>query len=106
MDDDAVRVLGDEGLGERRGVLVDEAAGEVVLDDEGPGGAGDPDDLPAPLRSEDGARRVLEERLADEDAGPGGAEGGFEELGADSPASVGTGTGRSPEARATASMPG
>lgn len=93
VDDDAVGVVGGERGGERRRVLVDETAGEVVLDDEGSGGPGDTHDLTAPLGGEYRACRVLEEGLADEDPGPGGAERGFQELGADSVGVDGYGDG-------------
>ncbi len=81
MDDDAVRVVGREGLGQRACVRVDEAAGEVVLDDERARLPRGPDDPFAPVLGEDHPRRVLEERLADEDPGPGGAEGRFQQVG-------------------------
>ncbi len=82
MDHDAVRVVGGQGFGQRARVVVDEAAGEVVLHDEGARGAGGPHDLCAAPGREGRAGRVLEQRLADEDPCPGGPEGGFEQVGA------------------------
>lgn len=60
---------------------MDELAGEVVLDDEGPRLAGDPDDFASPGRGEDRTGRVLEERLAYENARAGGPEGCGEQFG-------------------------
>ncbi len=84
VDDDPVRVVGGERFGQRSGVAVDEAAGEVVLDHEGAGRPGGPHHLFAASGREDRTGRVLEERLADEDPCPGGPERGFEQVGADS----------------------
>ncbi|MGX1268861.1 hypothetical protein RKD18_002055 [Streptomyces phaeoluteigriseus] len=69
------------GRGSGTGVLVREPPHEVVLDDEGPRLSGDAQHLTAPGRGQDGAGRVLEQRLADEDPGAGGAEGVGEQLG-------------------------
>ncbi len=83
MDDDTVRIVGRQGLGLRAGVRVDEAAREVVLDDEGARRPGGPYDPRPSVRGEHGARGVLEERLTDEDPGPGGPEGCLQQVGAD-----------------------
>ncbi len=71
----AVRVVGGQRCGERGCVRVDQAAGEVVLDDERPGGPRDPQHLAAACGGEHGSGRVLEQRLADEGTGAGGGEG-------------------------------
>ncbi len=97
MDDDAVHVLRGQRGRQRRGALVDEAAREVVLDDEGPGRAGDPQDLPAPVVGQHRAGGVLEERLADEDPGAAGPEGLREQIGAY--AAVVHGYGHGPQSR-------
>ncbi len=74
VHDRAVRVVGDQRGRQRRRVLVDEAAREVVLDHERAGRAGDPQHLgPAP-GGQYGTGGVLEQRLADEEPGPAGAE--------------------------------
>ncbi len=83
VDDDAVGVVGGQRRGQRSGVVVDEPAGEVVLDHERPGRAGDGQHLRAAGRGEDGPGGVLEERLGDEDPGAGGPEGVGEQLRAD-----------------------
>ncbi|CAM5649144.1 hypothetical protein STENM327S_08896 [Streptomyces tendae] len=75
VDDDAVRVVGGKRGGQRARVLVHQPAHEVVLHDEGTGRARDAQHLRAPLGREHGSGRVLEQGLADEDAGTGGAEG-------------------------------
>lgn len=82
MDDDPVRVVGRERRGQRPAVLVRQPPYEVVLDHEGPGIAGDPQDLRAAFGGQYGAGRVLEERLADEDPGAGGPERVGEQRGA------------------------
>ncbi len=78
-----VAVVGGERPGQGGGVRVHQQPGEVVLDDEGPGRAGDPEHLGPALGGEHRAGRVLEQRLADEDPRPGGLEGVRQQVGAD-----------------------
>jgi hypothetical protein len=66
-----------------RGIAVHQAAGEVVLDDEGSCGSGDLNHLAAPLWRQDCRSGVVEERLADEDPRPRGLEGVGQQVCAD-----------------------
>ena len=82
VDDDAVVIRRDQGRRQRRRVIVDEAAREVILDHEGACLAGDGQDVTASPRAEHGPGGVVEHRLADEQPGPGGGEGVGEQVGA------------------------
>lgn len=106
MDDDAIGVVGGERRGQRARVVVDETAGEVVLDDERPASRA----IRTTSRRRSGARTApvgfWKSGWQTKTRAPVARKAAASSSGRTPSASTGTGTGRSPVARAAASMPG